>query len=184
MNMVPVEAKNLRKLLLFIMSFVFLFSSYFSFPYLFSLFIFYLPLLFVPFLFSIFFSFIQNTLCISYHEALHTLPYLHYTSWHQQIFIFIKVNFAVGIIRTFSSIKARSYSWVHQFSVRIWNSHKHFCKSTIYQLEAVTAHRGTVVQLDQVWCSPLLLVAFVHLDAFISTLQSIGPKLVKIDSRV
>jgi hypothetical protein len=70
--------------------FVFVFSSNSSFPYLFSLFIFCLPLLSVPFsFFSIFFPVIQNALCIwcaiNYHEALRTLPYLHYASRRQQI---------------------------------------------------------------------------------------------------
>jgi hypothetical protein len=85
---------------------------------------------------------------------------------------------------TFSAIKVWPHSWVFQFSVHTWNSYKHFHKSSIYQLETVTAYRGTVIRLHEVWCSPLLLVVLVHLHAFINTLQSIGPKLVKNDYRV
>jgi hypothetical protein len=64
------------------------------------------------------------------------------------------------------------------FSVRIWKAHKHFCKATICQLETVSTYRGTVIQLDKVWCSHLFLVAFINLHAYINTLQSMDLKLV------
>jgi hypothetical protein len=73
-------------------------------------------------------------------------------------------HFAVGILGKFSLIKAQSYSWTSKFSVHIGKAHKHFCESTIYRLEVIRAYRGTVIQLDQVWCSPLFLVVFREED--------------------
>jgi hypothetical protein len=156
---------------------------------LFILFVYFLPSIVIcSFFFYLLSCHSEHIIYLMCHQLSWNFTYTSVFTLHiscrQQICIFIKVSFAVGIMGTFSPIKAWSYSWVHQFSVHIWNSHKHFCKSTIYWLQTITAHRGTVVQLDQVWCSLFFLVAFVHLDAFINTLLSIGPKLVKNDYRV